>query len=158
MGVGESGAGSEAGSEFEFEFDADTRLSGSGPEFGAVLGESWSGLASVNGGFMLALCTRALASVLPFPDPLVISGFYLRPGSPGPARVTTSVIRSGKTTAFGEATLWRDGKEVLRATGAFTDLAQAAAAAGRSFSGDTAPGLRPPEECFGFEPGAAGIR
>lgn len=139
----------------DFEFDADTRLSGDGPEFGAVLGDSWSGLPGVNGGFMLALCTRALARVLPFPDPVVVSGFYLRPGSPGPARVTTEVIRAGKTTAFGQSALWRDGKEVLRTTAAFTDLAQAAAKAPeRGFSGDAAPELPPPEECFGLDAGA----
>jgi hypothetical protein len=28
-------------------------------------------MANVNGGFMLALCTRALGQVLPFPDPIV---------------------------------------------------------------------------------------
>src|SRR5215470_18536031 len=74
------------------EFDADTQLSGDGPEFGVSIGDRWSGLPGVNGGFMLVLCTRALARVLPFPDPVVVSGFYLRPGSPGPARVTTEVI------------------------------------------------------------------
>ena len=73
----------------EFEFDADTRLSGDGPEFEASLPEDWGGVPGVNGGFMLALCTRALARALPFPDPLVVSGFFLRPGSPGAARVGT---------------------------------------------------------------------
>ena len=140
-----------------FEFDADTRLSGDGPDFEASLGETWSGVPGVNGGFMLALCTRALARALPFPDPLVVSGFYLRPGSPGPARVATEVIRAGKTTAFGEATLWRDGKQVLRTTAAFTDLAQTAArSAGHEFSAGAAPDLPPPGECWGFEPG--GVR
>ena len=139
----------------EFEFDADTRLSGAGPEFTASLGETWSGPPGVNGGFMLALCTRALARVVPFPDPLVVSGFFLRPGSPGQARVATEVIRAGKTTAFGEAALWRDGRQVLRATAAFTDLAQAAARPdGHAFSARAAPDLPPPQECFGFEPGA----
>jgi len=141
--------------ESEFEFDRDTRLSGDGPSFSAALPEDWGGMPGVNGGFMLALCTRALACVLPFPDPLVVSGFYLRPGSPGPARVETEVIRAGKTTAFGEASLWRDGKQVLRTTAAFTDLAAAAGrSSGRVFSAGAAPALPPPEECFGFEPGA----
>jgi acyl-CoA thioesterase len=138
-----------------FEFDADTRLLGEGPEFEAALPEDWGGVPGVNGGFMLALCTRALARVLPFPDPLVVSGFYLRPGSPGPARVSTEVIRAGKTTAFGSAALWRDGKEVLRTTAAFSDLAQTAArSAGHEFSAGATPDLPPPEECWGFEPGA----
>jgi acyl-CoA thioesterase len=141
----------------EFEFDADTRLSGDGPDFEASLPEDWGGMPGVNGGFMLALCTRALARALPFPDPLVVSGFFLRPGSPGAALVSTEVIRSGKTTAFGEAALWRDGKQVLRTTAAFTDLEQAAArpgSPGLAFSAGAAPDLPPPEECFGFEPGA----
>jgi acyl-CoA thioesterase len=139
----------------DFEFDADTRLSGYGPEFEAALPADWGGGPGVNGGFMLALCARALARVLPFPDPLVVSGFYLRPGSPGPARVATEMIRAGKTTAFGAAALWRDGKEVLRTTAAFTDLAQAAAnPPDLAFSAGVAPDLPPPEECWGFEPGA----
>jgi acyl-CoA thioesterase len=140
----------------EFEFDAETRLTGDGPEFETALPADWGGIPGVNGGFMLALCTRAMARVLPFPDPVVASGFYLRPGSAGPARVTTEVIRAGKTTAFGQAALWRDGKEVLRATAAFTDLAQAAERTpARSFAAGAPPELPPPEECYGFEPGAA---
>lgn len=144
-----------AGPAGEFEFDADSRLSGEGPAFETVLPGDWGGAPGTNGGFMLALCARALGRVLPFPDPLVVSGFYLRPGSPGPARVTTEVIRAGKTTAFGQACLWRDGKEVLHATAAFTDLAQAAARSpGPEFSGAAAPCLPSPQQCFGFEPGA----
>jgi len=137
----------------ESEFDADTRLSGDGPAFGITLGDRWSGLPGVNGGFMLALCTRALARVLPFPDPVVVSGFYLRPGSPGPARVTTEVIRVGKAHAFGQAALWRDGKEVLRTTAAFTDLEQAAEKGpGHAFSAGAAPELPPPEQCLDLGP------
>jgi len=140
----------------EFEFDTGSRLSGAGPAFATDLPGDWGGGPGVNGGFMLALCTRALARVLPFPDPLVVSGFYLRPGSAGPAQVTTEVIRAGKTTAFGAATLWRDGKEVLRATAAFTDLAQAAEGSpGPAFSAGAAPGLPPPERCFALEAGSA---
>jgi acyl-CoA thioesterase len=142
----------------ESEFDTDTRLSGEGPAFEARLGDRWNGMAGINGGFMLALCTRAMQRVLPFPDPIVVSGFFLRPGSSGPAQVTTEVVRAGKTTAFGQASLWRDGKEVVRATAAFTDLAAAVAkdadGYGPAFAAGTAPGLPPPEECFGFSAGA----
>jgi hypothetical protein len=35
---------------------------------------------------MLATCTRALAQDMPFPDPIVVSGFFLRPGLPGRPR------------------------------------------------------------------------
>src|ERR1700684_1338542 len=110
-----------------FEFDAATALTGGGPDFDVLLDGRWDGHGGTNGGFLLALATRALGEVLPFPDPLVVSGFYLRPGTPGQAEVRTEVIRAGRTTAFGQASLCRDGKEVLRATAAYTDLAAAAA-------------------------------
>jgi acyl-CoA thioesterase len=130
-----------------FEFDAAMALSGDGPVFGAVLDGRWDAHAGANGGFLLSLATRAVGEVAPFPDPLVVSGFYLRPGSPGPAEIRTEVIRSGRTTAFGQASLCRDGKEVLRATAAYTDLAAAAASDGRFYAGMRPPGLPPPDQC-----------
>jgi acyl-CoA thioesterase len=130
-----------------FEFDAATALSGSGPDFGALLDGRWDGQASANGGFLLALVTRAIGEVLPFPDPVVVSGFYLRPASPGPAEIRTEVIRAGRTTGFGQASLYQDGKEVLRATAAYTDLAAAAARGGPAYTGGQPPAQPPPERC-----------
>src|ERR1700722_20793857 len=104
------------------EFDASTALSGDGPVFGAVLDGRWDGHGGANGGFLLALATRAIGMVLPFPDPVVVSGFYLRPGLPGPAEIRTEVVRTGRTTGFGQASLYRYGKEVLRATAAYSNL------------------------------------
>ena len=106
-----------------------------------------TGRPSANGGFLLALATRAIGEVLPFPDPVVVSGFYLRPGSPGPAEIRTEVIRAGLTTGFGQASLCRDGKEVLRATAAYTDLDAAAARGGPSYTGGEPPAQPPPEQC-----------
>jgi hypothetical protein len=51
-----------------YEFDAATALSGEGPDFGAVLDGRWDGQDTTNGGFLLALATRAIGAVLPFPD------------------------------------------------------------------------------------------
>jgi acyl-CoA thioesterase len=130
-----------------FEFDAATALTGNGPAFGAVLDGRWDGRESTNGGFLLALATRAIGTVLPFPDPLVVSGFYLRPGSPGPVEIRTDIIQSGRSTAFGQASLQRDGKELLRATAAFTDLAAAAARATLSYTGSQPPDQPPPGQC-----------
>jgi acyl-CoA thioesterase len=146
----------------ESEFDADTRLAGDGPEFTAQITDRWNGMAGVNGGFMLAVCTGALRRVLPFPDPVVASAFFMRPGSPGTAVVTTDVVRAGKTTAFGQAGLWRDGKEVARVTAAFTDLSAAAGRAAASavpvYTGTAPPDLPPPAKCFTMPSGStAGV-
>lgn len=152
MGGPESGPAAESGTVFDF--DTATALSGEGPVFETALDGRWNSGAGANGGFMLALATRAIGRVLPFPDPVVVSGFYLRPGSPGPADVRTEVIRAGKTTAFGQASLCRDGKEVLRATAAFTDLPTAAARYLPSYTGGTRPALPPPEQCQVIPAGA----
>jgi acyl-CoA thioesterase len=145
------------------EFDAATALDGDGPVFGAALDGQWDGKQGPNGGFLLALATRAMGRVLPFPHPLVVSGLYLRPGSPGPAQVRTEVIRSGRTTGFAQASLVRDGKEVLRADAAFTDLDAAAARGLPSFSAGGPPVQPSPEQCAALHrdltgPGTLGDR
>ena len=73
----------------DFAFDEDSRVVAAGSEgvFTTELTGRWNGTAcAVNGGYMLATCTRALALDMPFPDPVVVSGFFLRPGTAGPAR------------------------------------------------------------------------
>jgi acyl-CoA thioesterase len=130
-----------------FEFDAATALSASGPVFGVDLDGRWDGQGGTNGGFLLALAARAIGTSLPFPDPLVVSGFYVRPGTPGAAEIRTEVVRAGRSTGFGQASLLRDGKEVLRTTAAFTDLAAAAARGAPSYAAGRAPDQPPPERC-----------
>jgi acyl-CoA thioesterase len=142
----------------DYAFDADTSVYASA--FGALPGSfdaeltgRWDGTnGAVNGGYLLAVCLRALGSLMPFPDPIVASGFFLRPGTPGPAVVRTSVARSGRTMAFGEAVLSQDGKEVVRATAAFAALSGSAPA----FVDGVPPHLPAPAECVGVPVGSFG--
>ena len=156
--------------DFAFEEDSRVVAAGSSGEFAAELTSRWNGTAgAVNGGYMLAICTRALALSMPFPDPVVVSGFFLRPGTAGPAAVSTSVIRSGRSTAFGEAALTQDGKDVVRVTAAFARLGEGPGAAagvdvdvdagrdGLVFLDGTPPALPPPAECVGVPVGSFGL-
>jgi acyl-CoA thioesterase len=139
----------------DYAFDVDSRVEVAGPdgEYRAVLTGRWAGLGvGVNGGYMLATCTRALALSMPFPDPIVVSGFFLRPGTAGPAAIRTSVVRSGRTTAFGESVLTQDGKDVVRATAAFARLGQD----GPVFLDGAPPDLPPPADCVGVPAGSFG--
>jgi len=108
----------------EFAFDEDSRVEpGANGEYAAELTSRWNGTrGAVNGGYLLATCTRALALSMPFPDPIVISGFFLRPGMAGAATIRTSLVRGGRTTAFGEAVLTQQGTEIIRATAAFAHI------------------------------------
>ena len=83
------------------------------------------------------------------------------------------MIRSGRSTAFGEAALTQDGKDVVRVTAAFARLgegpgASAGAGAGASagagagqdglvFLDGTPPALPPPAECVGVPVGSFGL-
>ena len=129
----------------EYAFDEDSQVEpGADGEYTAELTSRWNGTrGAVNGGYLLATCTRALALSMPFPDPIVISGFFLRPGMAGAATIRTSLVRGGRTTAFGEAVLTQQGKEVIRATAAFARLGQD----GQMFLGAAPPDLPPPDEC-----------
>jgi acyl-CoA thioesterase len=159
----------------EYAFDVDSRVERSGPagdstaddstagdfaagdfaagDFAAALTGRWDGTGgAVNGGYMLATCTRALGLIMPFPDPIVVSGFFVRPGTAGPVTIRTSLVRSGRTTAFGEAIMAQDGKEVVRATAAFAKLGQDRPV----FLGGSPPDLPPPQDCVGIPAGALG--
>ena len=59
----------------EYAFDADTSITASGPSgspdggvFAAELTGRWNGTGgAINGGYMVAICARALQAVVPFP-------------------------------------------------------------------------------------------
>jgi acyl-CoA thioesterase len=131
-------------------FDDDTEIS---PDGDVTLTGRWNGIAdAVNGGYQLAVCVKALARLMPYPDPVAVSGYFLRPGLPGPAVVQAELLRAGRTMAFGSATLTQDGKETVRATAAFTTLSPNDIA----FTATTPPQLPPPDECVGYPPDTPG--
>jgi acyl-CoA thioesterase len=134
------------------QFDQDTEIS---PDGDVTITGRWDGISGIpNGGYQLAICLRALARLMPYPDPVVVSGFFLRPGKLGPARVSASLLRAGRRMAFGEANLVQDGKETVRATAAFTTLGDHDEPL---FLGATRPLLPPPDDCVGAPPGAEGL-
>lgn len=132
-------------------FDADTAVERIGEgRYATVVSAGWDALGGgPNGGYTLALCQRALADALPHPDPLVVSGWFLRPPAHGPAEIAVEVARTGKRLATGGARLLQDGEEVARAVATFTDLA---AAEGPTDVRNEPPVLPAPEECRNLLP------
>jgi acyl-CoA thioesterase len=130
----------------EHLFDTDTRVEARNEgDFMATVTDRWNALGGgPNGGYSLAICLQALRGVMPLPDPLVVSGFFLRPAVAGPAEVMTEVARSGRRTATGEARLVQKGKEIVRAVATFTDFERAS---GRTLVLNEPPRLPRPEEC-----------
>jgi acyl-CoA thioesterase len=117
-----------AGDVSEHAFDADTRVEAvTDSAFAATITSRWDAIGGrPNGGYVLAVCLQALRRVLPFPDPLAVSAFFLRPTMPGPVEVHTEIVRAGRTMATGGARVVQAGKETVRVTATFVDLAHAA--------------------------------
>lgn len=105
-------------------FDVDTRVIPIGAgRFSAEISDRWNTFGGrAFGGYGLAVCLRALDQVLPSVDPLVLSAFFLSAVRPGPAEVSTDLVRAGRRTATGEARLSQERREALRMVATFADL------------------------------------
>ena len=118
------------------------------------LGAGWQIGGGVNGGLLLAVAGHALKLEHPgHPDPMSISGYYLSASRPGPATVSTEVIRRGRSLSTGTASLTQTGDdglpvERLRVLASYGDLA---AAEGKVHTSAEPPQLPPPDQCIGME-------
>src|SRR5437764_11364155 len=116
-----------------------------GRRFGAAISHRWDTVGPPNGGFLLALAARGLTAAAPFPDPVTLTGHFLRPSRHTPVEILVTPVRVSSTHATLMAGLHQDGKEILRTLATFSDLGRAA---GPSQSDARPPGLPPPEECM----------
>jgi acyl-CoA thioesterase len=128
----------------EHVFDADTAVHPDGDgRYTATLTDRWTALGGTpNGGYMLAVALRALQAEMPFPDPLVTSAHFLRPGLIGPAEIRTEVVRAGRRVAAGQASLIQEEREIVRLLATFGDLDRAG---GRTHVVGEAPRLPAPD-------------
>lgn len=90
----------------------------------AELSAGWVVGGGVNGGYQLAVVGEALARTLPGrPDPLAVSAHYLSAAVPGPAGITTRVVREGRSVATLAADLWQGDDARLTVLATYGDLA-----------------------------------
>ncbi|KNE81883.1 MULTISPECIES: thioesterase family protein [Streptomyces] len=134
------------------EFDRDTAVTPREPGVhDAELSSAWTIIHAVNGGYLLAMAGRALGEVLPHSDPFTVTAHYLTASRPGPARIRTEVVRTGRTLSTGQASLTQldeNGAEVerLRVVAGYGDLG--------ALPDDVRTTAKPPamppfEECLG---------
>ncbi len=133
-------------------FESDTAVEAAGDHhFVATVTDRWNGLAGRPlGGYVLAVCLRALREVMPLPDLLIASAFYLNPVDPGLVEIRTEIARAGRRTATGEARLYQNGAEALRTVAGFTDLSRSA---GQSLITAVPPDLPAPQDAVDLRGG-----
>lgn len=128
------------------EWDTHTALTATGDgTHDAELDAGWVVGGGVNGGYLLGVVGSAVAEVLPAkPHPLAVSAYYLSASRPGPAQVSTRVLREGGSVATAAAELAQDGAARISVLATYGDL--------RAMPDDVAttaepPQLPPLEEC-----------
>ncbi len=128
-----------------FELDRDTALEDAGDGvLAARVSDAWGIYGNPNGGYLAVLAARALARVLPHPDPFTITTHYLSPPRPGDAELHVERVRAGRSHSTGALRLVQDGKERLRSIATFGDLA---ASSGPTREEGGPPPIPPIEQC-----------
>jgi len=129
------------------EFDQQSAVTPAGEgRYDAELAAGWMVGGGINGGYLLAVIGQAIRHTVPGkPDPVAISAYYLSASRPGPATVSTRVLREGGTVATVAADLSQGDAVRLTTLATFGDPA--------SLSGDVRttaaePDLPPVEECI----------
>lgn len=126
------------------QFDADTAIRREAGVWAATVTDRWNIGSAPNGGYLLALVTRALLADTDQPLSLSVTAHYLSPPQPGPATIRTEVLKAGRRLSVATGGLWQGEREQLRVLGTFGDPDRFE---GPSRVGATPPRLPPPESC-----------
>jgi acyl-CoA thioesterase len=118
-------------------------------EWHASIDAGWEIAGNANGGYLLAMATRALARATGRPDPVTVTAHYLSPGQPGSVRIVTQVIKEGRRFATGTATMYSGTRPLLAVLGTLGDLSQAE---GPELIEGAPPELPSPEQCVRVQP------
>ena len=106
-----------------FVFDEDTAVKADGNNrYLGLITDRWSIGPVPNGGYVLAVGLSALGQLLEPPDPVTVTGHYLRPAAPGPVEIWVELIKRGKSFSTGMARLIQGEREVLRVLATYGTL------------------------------------
>lgn len=111
----------------------------------------WDIAGNANGGYLLATTARAASLAAGRPDPVTLTGHFLRPGQPGPVTIETEVVKEGRRFATVRATMFSAGNPILATLGSFSELGERPAGASERVDA-VPPDLPPPEDCIPVEP------
>jgi acyl-CoA thioesterase len=133
-----------------YDFDLATAVAAAdGRGYGATVDGGWTIGGRPNGGYLLAIATRAALAEAAHPDPLAVSAHFLSPPAPGPATVAVERLRAGRSVSVLRATLGQGGAARLEA---LVTAGQLDGAAEPLWRAGGAPELPPPDRCVPGRP------
>ncbi|MGI9345630.1 MAG: thioesterase family protein [Gammaproteobacteria bacterium] len=117
---------------------------GTASHFQAHAAESWGIGGNVNGGWLLATAARAALTQMAHHDPLVATGYYYLPVTPGPVSISTKNLNQTRSVSTAMAEVSQNGaNNCLFILGA-TDFAHTR---GLNYEKRRPPHVKPREQC-----------
>jgi acyl-CoA thioesterase len=152
-GLGDRGGGPPVdravGTATGYGFDLATAVAGGPERWTARVDPGWTVAGRPNGGYLLALATRAALEAAGQPHPLAVSAHFLAPPDTGPAELEVARLRTGRSLATARVTLVQEGTARLEALVTAGRIGPEAAGWRRA----TGPaGLPPLEDCLPARP------
>lgn len=110
----------------------------------------WDILGNANGGYLLAIATRAASMAAGGRFPATVTAHFVAPGKPGPVTMSTTVVKAGRRFTTVQGTLADEARPLLALAGSFGESDPADGSVERIEAGP--PDLPPPGECIRVEP------
>jgi acyl-CoA thioesterase len=118
--------------------------------YDAALDAGWQIGGGINGGLLLALIGNGLRASLDdgHRDPFSATAYYVSASQPGPARLRTEVLRTGRSTSTAACSLLQDnGETEVERVRALATLGDLAGLPDDVRTTATPPEMPPPEKC-----------
>jgi Thioesterase-like superfamily len=108
--------------EHASDYDRATAITRSDAGWSVNLDGSWSIGGSMNGGYLLAILTKAASDATSMPDPMAVTATFLSPPSSGPAEITVTVVKHGRRSSVADVALHQGGTRHVTVTAVLGDL------------------------------------
>jgi acyl-CoA thioesterase len=138
----------------EHAFDLATAVHGGPGSWSATVDPGWTIGDRPNGGYLLALATRAALGAVDHQHPLAVSCQFLAPPAVGAAELEVVPLRAGRSLSTARVTLLQDGRPLLAALVGAGELDAGGAPQWQRASGP--PELPPVEQCVRAWPDVPG--
>lgn len=134
-------------------FLAASRSHGGPGRWNAELAEGWDIFGSTNGGYLMAVATRAMEAEADGRTLISATGTYLNAATPGPVAVDVAVAKRGRNLSTLRAVVSREGKDLVLVTAVFAATDTSSQQDGLVLG---APPVLPPiDECVLLQPSSA---
>ncbi len=134
-------------------FTTGTAVKKNGDEYSSEIFAGWDIMGNANGGYLMAIATRAMVAASR-PHPVSVTAHFLSPGRVGPVSIQPEIIKQGRNFSTVRASMHGPDKPIIELLGSFGELDSVDGAVLVDASPPEMPAV---EECIRVVPNEAGF-